>query len=149
MASRGLASIGCFLRGPSTPLQAGTHTEEVVSLLDVDLKVGLSTKEVRRRQKEYGPNRVTARRGAPAWLKFLQQFNQPLVYILLLAVGVTAFLGEWVDSSVILGVDTLRSASEETVAKRVWSADAIFPAAPNGRSLFSAAAANRRPTGAR
>jgi len=38
-------------------------------------------------------SRVTARRGTPAWRKFLQQFNQPLVYILLLAVGVTAFLG--------------------------------------------------------
>ena len=54
--------------------------------------------------EKIGPNRVTARRGTPAWLKFLQQFNQPLVYILLLAVGVTAFLGEWVDSSVIFGV---------------------------------------------
>ena len=44
------------------------------------------------------------RRGTPAWLKFLQQFNQPLVYILLLAVGVTVCLGEWVDASVIFGV---------------------------------------------
>ncbi len=77
---------------------------EVVRLLDVDLAVGLADAEVIRRQKELGPNRVTARRGTPAWLKFLQQFNQPLVYILLVAVGVTAFLGEWVDSSVIMGV---------------------------------------------
>lgn len=77
---------------------------EVVKLLRVDLKTGLSTEEIGRRQKEFGLNRVTARRGTPAWMKFLQQFNQPLVYILLLAVGVTAFLGEWVDSSVILGV---------------------------------------------
>ena len=68
------------------------------------LASGLSAEEVLRRQKEFGPNRVTARRGTPAWFKFLQQFNQPLVYILLLAVGVTAFLGEWVDSSVIFGV---------------------------------------------
>jgi Ca2+-transporting ATPase len=37
-------------------------------------------------------------------LKFVQQFNQPLVYILLLAGGVAALLGEWVDSSVIFGV---------------------------------------------
>src|SRR5678809_784059 len=80
------------------------HADEVVHLLDVSLKVGLSAEEVRRRQKECGPNRVTARRGTPAWLKFLQQLNQPLVYILLLAVGVTAFLREWVDSSVILCV---------------------------------------------
>lgn len=47
---------------------------------------------------------MTARRGTPAWIKFIQQFNQPLVYILLMAAGVTAFLGEWVDSSVIFGV---------------------------------------------
>jgi Ca2+-transporting ATPase len=60
--------------------------------------------EVRRRHKEFGPNRITARRGTSGWIKFLSQFNQPLVYILLLAVGVTAFLGEWVDSSVIFGV---------------------------------------------
>lgn len=78
--------------------------EEVVQFLGVNLATSLMPEEVRRRQKESGPNRVTARRGTPAWVKFLQQFNQPLVYILLVAVGVTAFLGEWVDSSVIFGV---------------------------------------------
>jgi cation-transporting ATPase F len=77
---------------------------EVAEFIGVNLATGLSEEEVRRRQKEFGPNRVTARRGIPAWLKFLKQFNQPLVYILLVAVGVTAFLGEWVDSSVIFGV---------------------------------------------
>lgn len=78
--------------------------EEVLQLLRVTSATGLSADEVQRRQKESGPNRVTARRGTPTWLKFLRQFNQPLVYILLVAVGVTAFLGEWVDSSVIFGV---------------------------------------------
>jgi Ca2+-transporting ATPase len=68
------------------------------------LSTGLSGDEAARRRKDFGPNRVTARRGTPAWMKFLRQFNQPLVYILLFAVGVTAFLGEWVDSSVIFGV---------------------------------------------
>ena len=78
--------------------------EEAVQFLDVNLATGLSAEEARRRQGEFGLNRVTARRGTPGWMKFLQQFNQPLVYILLLAVGVTAVLGEWVDSSVIFGV---------------------------------------------
>lgn len=80
------------------------HIDEVVRLLESDLSTGLSAAEVHRRREEYGPNRLTARRGTPAWMKFLRQFNQPLVYILLLAVSVTAFLGEWVDSSVIFGV---------------------------------------------
>jgi len=74
------------------------HSAEVLRLLGVDVATGLAADEVARRQEEFGPNRVTARRGTPAWLKFLQQFNQPLVYILIAAVGVTAFLGEWVDS---------------------------------------------------
>ena len=73
-------------------------------LLDVDLKPGLAGAEVKRRLEKFGRNVVRARRGTSAWLNFLQQFNQPLVYILLLAGGVTAFLGEWLDSSVILGV---------------------------------------------
>jgi len=80
------------------------HSEEVLRLLDVDLKSGLAGEEVKHRQAKFGLNRITARRGTPAWVKFLQQFNQPLVYILLAAVGVTAFLGEWVDSGVIFGV---------------------------------------------
>ncbi|MGA9117388.1 MAG: cation-transporting P-type ATPase [Bacteroidota bacterium] len=78
--------------------------EKVVEFLSVNASTGLAADEVRRRQKEFGPNRVTVRRGTPGWMKFLQQFNQPLVYILLIAVAVTAFLGEWVDSSVIFGV---------------------------------------------
>jgi len=78
--------------------------EEVLRLLDVDVTTGLSSTEIKLRREEFGPNRVTARRGTPAWLKFLQQFNQPLVYILVLAVAVTLFLGEWVDSLVIFAV---------------------------------------------
>jgi cation-transporting P-type ATPase F len=80
------------------------HIDEVVRLLESDLSTGLSAAEVQRRLEEYGPNRVTARHSTPGWVKFLRQFNQPLVYILLLAVSVTAVLGEWVDSSVIFGV---------------------------------------------
>jgi Ca2+-transporting ATPase len=78
--------------------------ERVLEHFGVDRATGLSHEEVLRRQQEHGPNRVSANRGTPLWLKFVLQFNQPLVYILLAAVMVTAFLGEWVDSSVILGV---------------------------------------------
>src|SRR5688572_6752650 len=78
--------------------------ERVLEHFGVDRATGLSHEEVLRRQQEHGPNRVSANRGSPLWLKFVLQFNQPLVYILLVAVMVTAFLGEWVDSSVILGV---------------------------------------------
>lgn len=80
------------------------HQAEVLQLLEVVQSNGLTSAEAVKRLGKFGPNRITARRGTPAWLKFLQQFQQPLVYILLLAVAVTAFLGEWVDSTVILAV---------------------------------------------
>ena len=80
------------------------EAEEVVRLLEVDLKTGLSADEVKRRQEKCGLNEMTARRGTPAWIKFLQQFNQALVYILLAATAVSAALGEWVDAAVIFGV---------------------------------------------
>ncbi len=75
--------------------------EEAASSLGVSVAAGLSTAEVTRRQAENGPNRMSARRGKPPWLKFLLQFHQPLVYIMLVAVGVTGFLREWVDAAVI------------------------------------------------
>jgi magnesium-transporting ATPase (P-type) len=77
---------------------------DVLQKLKVDFKAGLSADEVKRRQAEFGLNQMTARRGTPAWLKFLQQFNQALVYILLAATVVSALLGEWVDAAVIFGV---------------------------------------------
>ncbi len=77
---------------------------EVVQLLRSDCEHGLDAAEVTRRQKEYGPNRVSAKAGTPAWKRFLLQFHQPLVYILLGATVITALLHEWVDSGVIFGV---------------------------------------------
>ncbi len=74
---------------------------EVARLLETDYERGLSAAEVKRRQEKYGLNRIRERPGKPAWKRFLAQFAQPLVYILLLAVAVTAFLHEWVDSAVI------------------------------------------------
>ena len=79
-------------------------THEVVQLLDTHCEQGLSKAEATRRQKQYGPNCVSAKAGTPAWKRFLLQFHQPLVYILLAAAGTTAVLQEWVDSGVIFGV---------------------------------------------
>jgi len=78
--------------------------DETAKLFAVDFATGLPGDEVLRRQQTGGPNRLTPARGTPAWLKFVQQFNQPLVYILLVATGVTSFLREWVDAAVIFVV---------------------------------------------
>ena len=89
---------------PTLPRWHHLEMSEVVQLLKSDCTRGLEAAEVTRRQKEYGPNQVSAKAGTPAWKRFLLQFHQPLVYILLAASGITAVLHEWVDSGVIFGV---------------------------------------------
>lgn len=78
--------------------------DEVLSLLDVTPEAGLDLNAVADRQQRFGPNSLLPPREKGPILRFLIQFHQPLVYILLAAAVVTALLQEWVDSGVILAV---------------------------------------------
>ena len=85
-----------------------TH-DDVVSQLDTDPHTGLASDTVDSRQQQYGPNALTQRKGQGPLIRFLLQFNQALVYILLAAVIIKLLLGAWVDASVIFGVVLLNS----------------------------------------
>jgi magnesium-transporting ATPase (P-type) len=65
---------------------------------------GLSAAEAARRLAAHGPNRLTPPKKRGPLLRFLLQFHNVLIYVLLGAAGVTALLGRWVDTGVILGV---------------------------------------------
>jgi Ca2+-transporting ATPase len=80
------------------------ETEKVARLLKADLKDGLDPSEIAKRQAQFGLNRMTMHRRVGPWRRFLEQFNQPLVYVLLAAVVTTGILREYVDSAVILAV---------------------------------------------
>jgi len=88
------------------PAQAWHHlsVDEVIGLLESNGETGLDRKEVRQRLDRFGPNTLTAKQGKSGWLRFLLQFHQPLIYILIASGAVTAALQEWVDSGVIFGV---------------------------------------------
>ncbi|MCP5535925.1 MAG: cation-transporting P-type ATPase [Akkermansiaceae bacterium] len=78
--------------------------DQVVGLLEGDAASGLTDNEIEARLRQFGPNQMTARKRLSEWMRFLLQFHQPLIYILLAATGITVALGEWVDASVIFGV---------------------------------------------
>lgn len=78
--------------------------DEVLDLLGTDADRGLDSFEINRRQEHFGPNELSPRKGHGPLVRFLLQFHQPLIYILLAATLVTVFLQEWVDAAVILGV---------------------------------------------
>ncbi|OAE03589.1 carbonate dehydratase [Arthrobacter sp. OY3WO11] len=77
---------------------------EVVLLLGTDHVQGLASAEVARRQVQFGANVLPRSRGGGVFRKLARQFNNPLVYVLLAAAAVTLFLGEYLDSGVILAV---------------------------------------------
>jgi cation-transporting ATPase F len=95
---------------PSNPAWHQINGEEAARNLEVDPRVGLSADEVGRRQARHGPNRLPGQKRRSEWVRFLLQFHQPLLYILLAAAAVTAFLQEWVDASVIFGVVLINAA---------------------------------------
>lgn len=78
--------------------------QETAERLHCDPDTGLATKEVRQRQDEFGPNQLTPDTGTRPWIRFLQQFNQPLLYILLVAGAITLLLQDWLDAGVIFAV---------------------------------------------
>jgi P-type Ca2+ transporter type 2C len=70
---------------------------------------GLSRDEAARRLEEHGPNELTAAEQVRPLEILLRQVKSPLIYILIAAAIVTALLGEFVDTGVILAVVVLNS----------------------------------------
>jgi magnesium-transporting ATPase (P-type) len=54
--------------------------EEIAELLEGNSEAGLSAEEATKRHHSFGPNELTSKKGKPLWLRFLLQFNQPLIY---------------------------------------------------------------------
>lgn len=78
--------------------------EEVLDLLETHPQNGLDVFEVKRRQERFGPNVITPKRGKSPLVRFLLQFHNPLIYILLASSAITAVLKDAVDAGVIFGV---------------------------------------------
>ena len=74
---------------------------EVLELLDSNDERGLDVFEVQHRRQRFGPNALTPRRGKSPLTRFLLQFNNPLIYILLAAAVITAVLKDMMDAIII------------------------------------------------
>ena len=78
-------------------------TNEVCAAL-ATTETGLSHAEAEVRLKKYGANKLTSSVKRSLFKRFLSQFHNVLIYLLLAASGITYAIGERVDSFVILGV---------------------------------------------
>ena len=63
---------------------------------------GLSKKEAKKRLKDNGPNSLPSKSPTPDITIFFRQLTSPLIYILLIASGITFFLKDFTDTVVIM-----------------------------------------------
>ncbi len=61
----------------------GSSREQVLKELQVDEKKGLSTAEIEQRLQTYGSNRLTAKKSKSLLIRFLEQFKDVMILILL------------------------------------------------------------------
>ncbi len=123
-------------------------TAEAAAALECDLQKGLANKQVHERQEKFGPNelREAPRRGF--WQMLLDQFNQFLVLILIVAAIVSALIGwseynrtgdtaEFIDAIAIMAIVILNAILGVVQEGRAEEALAALKkmSAPNARVL--------------
>ena len=77
---------------------------KLLESLAADPREGLRADEVKKRRLAYGPNRLAEVPPVPLWRKFVSQFSELIVFILIVAAVIAAMLGEWLDAAAILAI---------------------------------------------
>ncbi|NLK64529.1 MAG: cation-translocating P-type ATPase [Tissierellia bacterium] len=83
---------------------------EILKELNTNLSIGLSEEEAKRRIETYGKNQLEAQAKKSFLSKFAAQFADFLIIILLIAAGVSAFVGEKEDAIIILAIVVINAA---------------------------------------
>lgn len=84
--------------------------EEVLKKLNTNEKQGLLDEEVKQRQEKYGKNKLQEKKKESFFIKFLKQFNDFMIIILIIASIVSAVVSkmqgenDYVDSIIIIGI---------------------------------------------
>lgn len=76
--------------------------EESLREFNVDASAGLSGEEAKIRLGKYGANKLQAKKKKSIARMFIEQLQDWLIYILFAAVVITVFLGEYIDSTIIV-----------------------------------------------
>jgi Ca2+-transporting ATPase len=79
------------------------EVSEVLASLD-SKRDGLSQEEAQRHLAEFGPNELAEKEKISSWIIFLEQFKNFLIIILLVAVILSAIMGEVADAIVIFAI---------------------------------------------
>lgn len=77
--------------------------------LETNEQHGLTDEIVNERLKQYGYNELATKQKRTLWQRVFAQINDVLVYVLIIAALISAFVGEWADASIIALVVVLNA----------------------------------------
>ena len=83
--------------------------EEILHLFQTQVVVGISKTEAEKRSKEFGLNVYQTQKQKPIWLMLIQQFNSPIVYLLVFGMAVSVYFQDYIEG-VAIGVVILINA---------------------------------------
>ncbi|KAK3382334.1 hypothetical protein B0T24DRAFT_541381 [Lasiosphaeria ovina] len=91
---------------PTTSAQSRTVTDEfsflppaeVAARLKTSLTHGLTPAEALSRLRDHGPNEIPHEEPEPLWLRFIKQFQEPLILLLLASAGASILVGNMDDA---------------------------------------------------
>jgi cation-transporting ATPase F len=107
---------------------------EVVLFFHTNLETGLSSHRVQCHQADFGGNELIVQPRKSPWLQFVLQFQQPLLYILLLTGGIKAVVGSWTSATVIWSVVVLNAAIGYVLSKKAEGAISALTEVVNGEA---------------
>src|SRR5690606_16866231 len=84
--------------------------EEIARKLEANLKTGLSDEEAATRLEKFGPNELSETEKRSLWRLIWDQLNSPIVYLLLVAAGISFFFQEYLNAIAILIVIVINTA---------------------------------------
>lgn len=82
----------------TTSVSASLGAEEVAARLHVDPKTGLSWPEAEQRRSLVGYNELTVKDEEPTWKKYVEQFKNPLILMLLGSAFVSVCMKQFDDA---------------------------------------------------
>jgi magnesium-transporting ATPase (P-type) len=102
LAAKGAHAVS--VAANAIPAWHAISAEEVLRRLDSNPRSGLDSEEISRRLGKYGANKLPEGRKQGPLMRFLKQFDNVLVYVLLGAGFIKLMVGLWLDAAIILGV---------------------------------------------
>jgi Ca2+-transporting ATPase len=108
-----------------------TTSQEIIKILQTDAKLGLRENEIQTRRKLYGHNDFEVDDDDPMWKKYLGQFKEPMILLLLASASISLLMRQYDDAIsitiAIIIVVTVAFIQENRAEKEIEALKKLVP----------------------